>query len=92
MVVFKVDPTKIVIPVMHFGESKETILTFDRVIWSFSALKRSMYLYRIGAVLRMLGCYKLIDEKALRGFLLTCQSEVMLPLPLPNRSRLSAHT
>lgn len=39
MVVFKVDPTKIVIPVMHFGESKETILTFDLVIWSFSALK-----------------------------------------------------
>jgi hypothetical protein len=91
MVVFKVDPTKIVIPVMHFGESKETILTFDRVIWSFSTLKISICLYRIGAVLCMLGCYKLIDEKALRQFLLTCQSEVMLPLLFRNRSRLIAY-
>ncbi|KAE7996802.1 hypothetical protein FH972_001493 [Carpinus fangiana] len=33
------------------------------------------YAFWIGAVLHMLGCYKLIDEKALRQFLLTCQSE-----------------
>ncbi|KAF5453539.1 hypothetical protein F2P56_028436 [Juglans regia] len=33
------------------------------------------YAFWIGAVLRILGGHKLIDEKALRGFLLTCQSE-----------------
>ncbi|CAI0411390.1 unnamed protein product [Linum tenue] len=33
------------------------------------------YAFWIGAVLKILGAGKLIDEKALRGFLLTCQSE-----------------
>lgn len=33
-------------------------------------------LYRVGGVLRILGAYKFIDEKALHRFLLTCQSEV----------------
>lgn len=35
-----------------------------------------MCLYRIGAVLRILGVDKFIEDKSLRGFLLTCQSEV----------------
>ncbi|CAK9136224.1 unnamed protein product [Ilex paraguariensis] len=33
------------------------------------------YAFWVGGVLRMLGGYKLIDEKALCGFLLTCQSK-----------------
>lgn len=33
------------------------------------------YAFWIGSVLRMLGGYKLIDREALRGFLLTCQSQ-----------------
>ncbi|CAL1374480.1 unnamed protein product [Linum trigynum] len=33
------------------------------------------YAFWVGAVLKILGAGKLIDEKALRGFLLTCQSE-----------------
>lgn len=81
MAVFKVDPTKIVILVMHFGEY-EIILKIHGILWNFLALTRAMCLYRIGAVLRILGGHKLIDEKALRGFLLTCQSEVMMHLLL----------
>ncbi|KAB1217901.1 Geranylgeranyl transferase type-1 subunit beta [Morella rubra] len=34
------------------------------------------YAFWIGAVLRILGGHKFIDENALRGFLLTCQSEL----------------
>ncbi|KAH9703093.1 Geranylgeranyl transferase type-1 subunit beta [Citrus sinensis] len=33
------------------------------------------YAFWIGSVLRMLGGYNLIDKEALRGFLLTCQSQ-----------------
>uniref|UniRef100_A0A2P2LGJ6 Geranylgeranyl transferase type-1 subunit beta isoform X2 n=1 Tax=Rhizophora mucronata TaxID=61149 RepID=A0A2P2LGJ6_RHIMU len=35
------------------------------------------YAFWVGSVLKMLGGYKLIDGKALRRFLLTCQSEVL---------------
>lgn len=34
--------------------------------------------YRIGATLRTLDGYKLVDKKSLQRFLLTCQSEVVL--------------
>ena len=37
---------------------------------------RVIFLDRVGGVLRILGAYKFIDEKALRRFLLTCQSRV----------------
>ena len=39
---------------------------------------RVIFLDRVGGVLRILGAYKFIDEKALRRFLLTCQSRVWL--------------
>lgn len=38
----------------------------------------AFYICRVGGVLRILQADKFIDEQALRGFLLTCQSEVIL--------------
>lgn len=43
----------------------------------FCNLTRNICLYRIASILKILGGHKLIDQKALRGFLITCQSEVL---------------
>ena len=54
---------------------------------------RVIFLDRVGGVLRILGAYKFIDEKALRRFLLSCQSRVYgsLLYYATNKDMLSEH-
>lgn len=81
MVDFKVDQTRLVTHVMHSGKCNNTFSKFHAIRWNiFRALTWTVHWHRVGAVLRILGGYKLIDAKALRGFLLTCQSEVLMLL------------
>lgn len=78
MVDFKAEPIKLVIHAMHFGKYKKNHFLLH--IISHLSVDEIMLLCRIGAVLRILGGYKFIDKIALRSFLLTCQSEVLLLL------------
>ena len=75
MVDFRADPTRIVTRVTHFGR-QTNFFSILIIIGDYCSLD-NVFLYRIGAVLRILGGRKFIDEKSLRGFLLTCQSEVL---------------
>ena len=78
MVDFKAEPINLVIHAMHFGKHKKNLCSLHGI--SCLCVDEMMFLCRVGAVLRILGGYKFIDKIALRRFLLTCQSEVLLLL------------
>lgn len=79
MVDFKAELINLVIHAMHFGKLKKTLCSLHGI--SCLHVDEMIFFCRVGSVLRILGGYKFIDKIALRRFLLTCQSEVLLLLP-----------
>lgn len=80
MVVFKVDQISLVIRVMHFGMYISGVQY--SLTWCNWVIEFLTYLYRVGATLRTIGAYKLMDKEPLRRFLLACQSEVPFVFPI----------
>ena len=73
---FKVDLTSLLTLVTHFGKEKCRCVTIFPVQYGNLFLTKQ-YCGRIGSTLRILGGLDLIDKKALKAFLLTCQSKVI---------------
>lgn len=76
---FRVEPTSPVILATRSGKHKLIIsrasLNQDMLpAVSFKPLR----LYRVGGVLKILGAYQFLDSGALRRFLLSCQSQVLI--------------
>lgn len=76
MVEFKVDLINLAIHVMHFGKYGMDPPSIYMLL-SCLGLYRSACVFRIGAVLKILGGYNFVDSKALCGFLLACQYKVL---------------